>query len=36
MPLTGKELAEMSGSSVESSIRILTDLQRRGSIKTFR
>lgn len=30
MPLSRKELAELTGSSVESTIRTLTDLQRRG------
>lgn len=33
MPLSRKELAELTGSSVESSIRTLTDLQRRGLIR---
>lgn len=32
MPLSRKELAELTGSSVESSIRTLTQLQRRGLI----
>ena len=33
MPLSRKELAELTGSCAESSIRTLTDLQRRGLIR---